>query len=88
MIGEDVKIGPRAVLQGGNQVGAKSVIGADSNLFPNVTLYSQTQIGQRVRIHSGPGQGQFKTFPVRAVKKDAKGQWVIDDSRASGPKSP
>ena len=42
----------------------------------------------RVRIHSGPGQGQFKTFPVRAVKKDAKGQWVIDDSRASGSKSP
>ncbi len=52
-IGENVKIGARAVLQGGNHVGENSVIAADANLFPRVTLYPQTQIGQRVRIHAG-----------------------------------
>ena len=36
-----------------NQVGHNCQIGEDSQLFPNVTLYAQTQIGQRVRIHSG-----------------------------------
>jgi UDP-3-O-[3-hydroxymyristoyl] glucosamine N-acyltransferase len=41
------------VLQGGNHVGPDCVIGEDSHLFPNVTLYGKTQIGQRVRIHAG-----------------------------------
>jgi UDP-3-O-[3-hydroxymyristoyl] glucosamine N-acyltransferase len=53
VIGEDVKIGPHVVLQGGNHIGRNSVIGAYSQLFPNVVLYGQTQIGQRVRIHAG-----------------------------------
>jgi UDP-3-O-[3-hydroxymyristoyl] glucosamine N-acyltransferase len=53
VVGENVKIGPGAVLQGGNHIGRNSVIGAQSRLFPNVVVYSQTQIGQRVRIHSG-----------------------------------
>jgi UDP-3-O-[3-hydroxymyristoyl] glucosamine N-acyltransferase len=52
-VGEKVQIGARAVLQGGNHVGENSVIGADTNLFPGVILYPQTQIGQRVRIHAG-----------------------------------
>jgi UDP-3-O-[3-hydroxymyristoyl] glucosamine N-acyltransferase len=53
VIGEKVKIGQRVVLRGGNHVGDGSSIAADSHLFPNVTLYNQTQIGQRVRIHAG-----------------------------------
>ncbi len=53
VIGENVKIGPQAVLQGGNHIGDNSAIGAGSQLFPNAVLYSQTQIGQRVRIHAG-----------------------------------
>jgi UDP-3-O-[3-hydroxymyristoyl] glucosamine N-acyltransferase len=52
-VGENVKIAARAVLQGGNHIGDNSVIGEDTNLFPRVTLYPQTQIGQRVRIHAG-----------------------------------
>lgn len=52
-IGEQVKIGARTVLQGCNCVGANSVLGEDINLFPNVTVYPRTQIGRRVRIHSG-----------------------------------
>jgi UDP-3-O-[3-hydroxymyristoyl] glucosamine N-acyltransferase len=53
VIGDEVRIGARAVLQGGDHVGARSSVGEDSNLFPNVTLYSDTQVGKRVRIHAG-----------------------------------
>lgn len=53
VVGEKARIGPRAVLQGGNHIGANSQLGEDTNLFPNVTLYPQTQIGRRVRIHAG-----------------------------------
>ncbi len=52
-VAANVKIGPRVVLEGGNHIGQGSQVGADSHLFPNVVLYARTQIGQRVRIHSG-----------------------------------
>ena len=52
-IGERVKIGANAVLQSGNFVGDDSALGDETNLFPNVVIYSRTQIGKRVRIHSG-----------------------------------
>jgi UDP-3-O-[3-hydroxymyristoyl] glucosamine N-acyltransferase len=53
VVGERTRIGAHAVLQGGNFVGDDCQLGEETNLFPNVTLYSRTQIGQRVRIHSG-----------------------------------
>jgi UDP-3-O-[3-hydroxymyristoyl] glucosamine N-acyltransferase len=53
VIGENVKVGAGAILQGGNHVGLNCVIGDGSNLFPNVVLYGNTQLGQRVRIHAG-----------------------------------
>jgi UDP-3-O-[3-hydroxymyristoyl] glucosamine N-acyltransferase len=53
IVGEEACIGARAVLQGGNSVGFQAQLGEDSNLFPNVTLYARTQVGKRVRIHSG-----------------------------------
>jgi UDP-3-O-[3-hydroxymyristoyl] glucosamine N-acyltransferase len=52
VVGERVRIGARAVLQGGNFVGDNSKLGNDVNLFPGVTLYPRTEIGQRVRIHA------------------------------------
>jgi len=52
-IGERVKIGANAVLQASNFIGDDSVLGNETNLFPNVTVYSCSQIGKRVRIHSG-----------------------------------
>jgi UDP-3-O-[3-hydroxymyristoyl] glucosamine N-acyltransferase len=52
-IGERVLIGARCVFQGGNHVGADCRLEEDINLFPNVTLYPRTEIGCRVRIHSG-----------------------------------
>ena len=51
-IGERVKIGANCVLQSGNFIGDDSMLGEGANLFPNVTVYSRSQIGKRVRIHS------------------------------------
>jgi len=53
MVGEKVRIGARSVLQGLNYVGTDCLLGEDVNLFPNVTLYARTEVGNRVRIHSG-----------------------------------
>jgi UDP-3-O-[3-hydroxymyristoyl] glucosamine N-acyltransferase len=53
LVGENVVIGARSVLQGLNFIGTGCHLGADTNLFPNVTLYAHTELGDRVRIHSG-----------------------------------
>jgi len=53
VLGEKVSIGPHSVLQGGDYVAAGCKLGEDVNLFPNVTLYPRTEVGNRVRIHSG-----------------------------------
>ncbi len=53
VLGEKVRIGPRSVLQGANHLGADCLLGEEVNLFPNVTLYPRTEIGNRIRIHSG-----------------------------------
>jgi len=53
LVGEKVRIGPRSVLQGLNSVGVDCLLGEDVNLFPNVTLYAHTEVGNRVRMHSG-----------------------------------
>jgi UDP-3-O-[3-hydroxymyristoyl] glucosamine N-acyltransferase len=53
VVGDKVRIGARSVLQGLNSVGDDCLLGDDVNLFPNVTLYPRTEVGNRVRIHSG-----------------------------------
>src|SRR5438309_9010855 len=53
VIGENSRIGSRSVLRGGNFVGTNCHLGQEVHLFPNVTLYPGTEIGHRVRIHSG-----------------------------------
>ncbi|HXS67398.1 MAG TPA: UDP-3-O-(3-hydroxymyristoyl)glucosamine N-acyltransferase [Candidatus Polarisedimenticolia bacterium] len=57
VVGEKVRIGARSILQGGNHVGAGSQLGEDVNLFPNVTVYARSEIGNRVRIHAGTAIG-------------------------------
>jgi UDP-3-O-[3-hydroxymyristoyl] glucosamine N-acyltransferase len=52
-IGERVRLGARSVLMGGNDLRADCQVGEDVCLFPNVVLYRQTQIGNRVSIHAG-----------------------------------
>ena len=53
VVGENVRIGSRTVLEGGNHVNANCQMGDDVHLFPRVCLYPGTQIGDRVRIHAG-----------------------------------
>lgn len=53
VIEAQVQVGAGAVLQGGNHVGEATTLGADTRLFPNVTIYPRSQIGCRVRIHAG-----------------------------------
>jgi UDP-3-O-[3-hydroxymyristoyl] glucosamine N-acyltransferase len=53
VLGENVRVGPRSILQAGIYLGANSQLGEEVNLFPNVTIYPRTEIGHRVRIHSG-----------------------------------
>lgn len=64
-LGADVHIGANVVLESGVSVGANTIIsagcylgrnvqlGAHSFLYPKVTLYSDTEIGERAIIHSG-----------------------------------
>ncbi len=53
VLSESVRIGARSALRFANHVGAGCSLGEDVQLFPNVTLYPRTEIGNRVRIHSG-----------------------------------
>jgi UDP-3-O-[3-hydroxymyristoyl] glucosamine N-acyltransferase len=53
VLGENVRIGARCVLRGANHLGANCVLGDEVHLFPNATLYPGTEVGHRVRIHSG-----------------------------------
>ena len=53
VVGDGAVIGARTVLQGQVWVGAQCRLGEDVFLFPNVTLYAGTQVGNRVRVHSG-----------------------------------
>lgn len=53
VISDRVRIGARCLLMGGNHIGRDSQIGDDCCLFPNVTVYPKTQIGNRVSIHAG-----------------------------------
>jgi UDP-3-O-[3-hydroxymyristoyl] glucosamine N-acyltransferase len=53
VLGDKARIGARSVLRGANHVGAECSLGEEVHLFPNVTLYPKTEIGDRVRIHSG-----------------------------------
>lgn len=52
-LGERVRVGARSVLMGGNDLRADCQLGAEVCLFPNVVLYRQTKLGDRVTIHAG-----------------------------------
>jgi len=53
VIGERVRIGPECVLDAMVFVGDECKLGEKVRLFPQVTLYPHTEIGNRVRIHAG-----------------------------------
>lgn len=64
-IGEEVSVGPHAVLEPGARVGDRSIIGAscflghgasvgaDCHLYPNVCVREHCRIGDRVIVHAG-----------------------------------
>ncbi len=53
VVGARVRLGARSVLMGGNHLGEDCTVGEDVCLFPNVVIYAQSQIGNRVVIHAG-----------------------------------
>ena len=53
VIGDGVQIGAQCVLMGGNHIGKRCRIGENVFLFPNVVVYPDTVIGNRVTIHAG-----------------------------------
>ena len=53
VVGARSKVGPRSVLIAGVVVASDCQIGEDCVFFPNVTVYARTELGNRVRVHSG-----------------------------------
>jgi UDP-3-O-[3-hydroxymyristoyl] glucosamine N-acyltransferase len=83
VLGENVRVGARSVLQAGVYLGANSQLGEEVNLFPNVTIYAGTELGNRVRIHSGSviGADGFGYVPDGGVHRKIPqiGNVVIGD---------
>jgi len=52
-IGPGVKLGERVTLLGNTSIARNSSIASDTLIYPNVSLYSETTIGERCIIHSG-----------------------------------
>lgn len=83
VIGENVRIGARVVLRGGDHIGDDSRLGEDCRIFPNVTIYPGSQLGNRVRIHSSTvvGADGFGYVPDAGVhiKVPQIGNVIIGD---------
>ena len=74
-IGPGVKLGERVVLLGNISVARNSNIGSDTLIYPNVSLYSESVIGERCIIHSGAviGADGFGFAPDFST---SGGEWV------------
>jgi UDP-3-O-[3-hydroxymyristoyl] glucosamine N-acyltransferase len=80
VIGENAKLGPRVVLEGSDHVGAGCVLGEETHLFPRVTVYPRTQLGSRVRVHSGVvigADGFGYVFDAGIHRKIPQIGWVV-----------
>jgi UDP-3-O-[3-hydroxymyristoyl] glucosamine N-acyltransferase len=53
VIGEGASIGEGTWIGAHSSVGARATIGVKSRLFPDVTVYADSSIGERVILHSG-----------------------------------
>ncbi len=53
VISASVRIGSRTVIEAGCFIGEKASIGEDGHIYPNVTVLDRAEIGDRVIIHSG-----------------------------------
>jgi UDP-3-O-[3-hydroxymyristoyl] glucosamine N-acyltransferase len=94
-VGEEVTIGPHAVIETGVRIGRRSVVGAgvyigenctigdDCTIYPNVTLYANVSLGARVIVHAGSvlGSDGFGYINVEGVyhKFPQIGRLIIED---------
>ena len=74
-IGAGVKLGERVSILGNTSIARGSVIGSDSIIYPSVSIYYNTQIGERCIIHSGAviGADGFGFAPDFSA---TGGEWV------------
>jgi UDP-3-O-[3-hydroxymyristoyl] glucosamine N-acyltransferase len=82
-VGENVRVGARSVLRGSNHLGEDCELGEDVCLFPHVVLYPRSELGHRVRIHSGTviGADGFGYVPDGAIHRKVQqiGNVIIHD---------
>lgn len=83
VIGERVRIGDGCVLEAFVFIGDDCKLGDNVRLFPHVTVYARSEIGNRVRIHAGSVVGADGYGYVREGDKHYKvpqvGNVVIQD---------
>jgi UDP-3-O-[3-hydroxymyristoyl] glucosamine N-acyltransferase len=85
VIAEDAEIGEGTRIRAGCVIGRGVRIGRDCDIYPNVTMYSGTMLGDRVIVHAGavlgsdgfgyvrdPKSGRYEKFPQ-------VGRLVIED---------
>ncbi|QEG34849.1 UDP-3-O-(3-hydroxymyristoyl)glucosamine N-acyltransferase [Bythopirellula goksoeyrii] len=58
-IGDEVIIGSGSIVHSGARIMAGCVIGKGTTLFPNVVLYEDTHVGDRVILHAGAVLGAY-----------------------------
>jgi UDP-3-O-[3-hydroxymyristoyl] glucosamine N-acyltransferase len=85
VIAEDAEMGENTHVGVGSMIGARVTIGRNCEIYPNVTIYSGTTLGDRVIVHAGavlgsdgfgyvcdPKTGAYEKFPQ-------VGRLVIED---------
>jgi len=103
LLGEKVDIGPYVVIGRGVTIGNKTVIGAntvigeqvsigeDCRIYPNVTIYQESEIGNRVFLHAGAviGMDGFGYLQVEGEhnKINHIGRVIIEDEVEIGANS-
>jgi UDP-3-O-[3-hydroxymyristoyl] glucosamine N-acyltransferase len=82
-IGPGCRIGAGTEIHPGTHVGPYCEIGRDCILYPNVTLYDGTKLGDRVTIHAGSSIGQdgfgYATHAGRHEKIPQAGRVRVED---------
>ncbi len=102
-LGDEVHVGPRAVIGEGASVGSLSIVsagcvlapgvqmGSDCFLYPNVTFYEGVVLGDRVIVHSGTVLGSdgfgYAQDGGRHVKIPQRGGVIIEDDVEIGANS-
>lgn len=90
-IGSGVRIAQGVVIHPGCVIMSDSIIGEYTEIFPNVTLYPQTVIGKKCRVHSGVVLGS-DGYGYNQIKGQHKKIWhlgrvVLEDDVEIGANS-